>query len=365
MMTMDLGRRNAKLSTSFIKPNKQTCELEKILSCDAAAVNFTLEDGTTPLHASDSWPLGIELLLKAEADVNKLDRHMRPPISYAVRAKCMPSIRMLLANDSMLGECESPVFTMRIEPYEDMDILKIVSAGVVNRRQRLYELAMSACQEMQIDIPSYLENSKILDAFAWKVTRLLLDHGVSVQPALLPCLVMASWSIYHAEYLSREAAEYLYQAGFKNINEYDDYAYTPFTRMMNLQRKVEFRLDKEGNRRINFDYGWETACEMSVFLDNEATDHSWIAESFLRALKVYMLELTHTCFCEKHQSTHSTADEIAEIQEEEASLIEQLENWCRVPRNVPSLRRFPEYFPQNQVETKNGQVSRAERQKNG
>ncbi|CAD6457497.1 7147d7d6-64a7-4c41-a492-8ba1142a58f6 [Sclerotinia trifoliorum] len=173
---------------------------------------------------------GIELLLKAEADVNKLDRHMRPPISYAVRAKCMPSIRMLLANDSMLGECESPVFTMRIEPYEDMDILKIVSAGVVNRRQRLYELAMSACQEMQIDIPSYLENSKILDAFAWKVTRLLLDHGVSVQPALLPCLVMASWSIYHAEYLSREAAEYLYQAGFKNINEYDDYAYTPCMR---------------------------------------------------------------------------------------------------------------------------------------
>ncbi|CAD6457338.1 c5e91163-827b-4479-a9e3-2b4efa627b37-CDS [Sclerotinia trifoliorum] len=233
---------------------------------------------------------------------------MRPPISYAVRAKCMPSIRMLLANDSMLGECESPVFTMRIEPYEDMDILKIVSAGVVNRRQRLYELAMSACQEMQIDIPSYLENSKILDAFAWKVTRLLLDHGVSVQPALLPCLVMASWSIYHAEYLSREAAEYLYQAGFKNINERliyhklcSNYIHTRscgsdfvphilalrrfvveevhdnctctcstggcllVTRMMNLQRKVEFRLDKEGNRRINFDYGWETACEMSVF----------------------------------------------------------------------------------------------------
>lgn len=293
---------------------------------------------------------------------------------------------------------------------------------------------------MQIDVPSYLENSKILDAFAWKATKFLLDHGVSVQLALLLCLVMANRSVYHAKFMPVQITEYLYQAGFKDVSEYDDYGYTPsmrciewiggsyttknfrfeftldsiallwwymskgvgflksygfynetllhriarrlrsfveiqdcspiidmpqylalkslvvmkkhddcicacsnggclpVTRMMALRRESRFPQDAEDHRREGIDYRLKKTYQISEFLDSEATDYSWVAESFFRAFTFSMLELTHTCFCEKHPSDHSTASEIAEIREEEAGLIEQLDEL--VAESLEMFRAF-------------------------
>ncbi|ESZ91874.1 hypothetical protein SBOR_7739 [Sclerotinia borealis F-4128] len=291
-------------------------ELERILGLNPNAVNTVLpRGGCTPLHVSHAWPRGVQLLLEAGADANKLNYNCYPPIAYTIRAKCIDSIRILLAHDSALGHKSFPIFPFP-KLYKELDILKIVCWDLANRRQRLYELAMSMPQEIRTDISIYLKDDRILDAYAWNVTQFLLDFGISVEPALLPSPWRSNKTVYHTLYMSVEAAEYLYRAGFLDIDVCDEKGWTPSMWLCHRASRsisqddialISWYISKgveSTKRHGHFDQTMSHHIARKLGYCIAVSDPSWfLPDSYISTLKSFLLEKVDdncTCACSQN-----------------------------------------------------------------
>ncbi len=97
----------------------------------AAACNYTLTDGQTPLHlaATAGYAGLVELLLAKGADVNAVDDSGRTALSYAVEKHYQPVVQLLLAAhaDPNAGASNLPLTVAAY--YGDMPALKLLLAN--------------------------------------------------------------------------------------------------------------------------------------------------------------------------------------------------------------------------------------------
>ena len=200
--------------------------------------------GLAALHLAVEWPRGMELLLQAGADVNCKDLSGRSPLVYAIEMSLVESIRLLALADCSLLDASLQLLlesAVVVELSAHRDGRRVTAAEmvvdllvdvIVDRRQRLYDLAKSALPVSDLD--QLCHDSYRPDDSASQLHSALQGHGITVPLAL--DLGRDRGTVFHQIGQSSRVAERLWKAGFRNIDGRDPFGRTPLMSLRHYRR---------------------------------------------------------------------------------------------------------------------------------
>jgi ankyrin repeat protein len=207
--------------------------------CEPNERNFR---GQTPLHLSILWPEGIRLLLHFGANPNLIDSYQQLPIDYAILCQSFDTVRLLLEKDCWLRPVSSKMSKeYKYSIFENVlgssrSIRKIFFSAIADRRERLRDLLIGETDRNRLNGSNLLANA-IIDA---KLDSFIKSFGLGVQiPGELADV--GPKTVYHRRFrannlsatvfrdpsTSVEISQQLYDLGFKDIDEEDEYGFTP------------------------------------------------------------------------------------------------------------------------------------------
>ncbi|MCJ1262511.1 hypothetical protein MMC22_002381 [Lobaria immixta] len=206
-------------------------------------INSANKFGQTPLHLSVDWPRGMKILLNADADIDMPDDSGRLPIHYATHQESLETL-------SLLGEADCALYTFSDHHQSGVGVLKyaidnefhdtwqnlspfpqnlaattdFVIALEANRRRRLQRLASNFLPTDILQAFGFSQN-KVFDEDAVLAVAALRKRGIAVpSPLLLPDL---KTTVYHIPHLTVRILDSLWNAGFRDIDAYDEDGLTP------------------------------------------------------------------------------------------------------------------------------------------
>ena len=235
--------------------------LRRAIIASPQSINQPNNIGQTPLHLSLDWPGGIDILLEAGADVDRVDSDGLPPIVYACQRSLIEAVRRLANAECALYPPNMPwVFqwhsvlqsAMREEVTFYPQHLEITAAArqnvvdcviemVADRRRRLQVLATTFLPTKAADRLD-ISGHRVLDEFAASTVSALRDRKIFVPDALLPG--SRRTTVYHISCLTLRTARRLWDAGFRDVDGFDHRGRTPlmirrYFNQINLNTELE------------------------------------------------------------------------------------------------------------------------------
>ena len=220
---------------------RSEADLQQALTISPSSINETNGIGQSALHLAVEWPRGMTLLLQAGADVDCQDHLNKSPLIYAIEMSLIEPTRLLALADCSLLYSRSvlkPKPWVLLEKAVDVEIGAHVSGRqttaaemvvnllvdvVVDRQQRLYDLAKSALPVSELD--QLCHDSDLPDESASQLHSALQRHGTGVPLALNPGEDRGT--LFHRIGHSSRVAERLWKAGFRSIDGRDSFGLTP------------------------------------------------------------------------------------------------------------------------------------------
>ena len=214
---------------------KSEVDLRQALTVSPSSIDETNNIGQSALHLAVEWPRGMDLLLQAGADVDCKDDKYRSPLTYAIEMSLVEPIRLLALADCSLLDGSDRLLLGRavdVELGANGDGRQVTAAEtvvdllidvVVDRRQRLFELAKSALPVSDLD--RLCHDTYLPDESASQLHWALIRHGTAVPLALDPGRCLGT--LFHQIRHSSRVAERLWKAGFRGINGRDFFGRTP------------------------------------------------------------------------------------------------------------------------------------------
>lgn len=213
--------------------------------------------GQTPLHLSVNWSAGLQHLLEAGANVDAVDHYGYTPIFYAANLCLHESVNVLAETHCALHRFPNQYEARSKQPllYKVFDMItegtytwfrhvaseeeaRALSEGaeavldtsikhVVERRRMLEALIRTsldakAAEQLRISAETVLDRNA---SRAISMLREKIDIPVS-----LTNLTIEHATVYHFNYLSLQQAQLLWDAGFREIDEFDEWGLTPLMR---------------------------------------------------------------------------------------------------------------------------------------
>lgn len=196
----------------------------------------------TPLHLSVTWPEGVVILLKGGAEVNAYDNYGHTPLRYAVWSENFSAASLLLDHDSPVGGSYDQNMVLELFcRLDNVNLKEKVIRHLLDRRKRLWDLAHEKLPRFEFERLG-LQDDRILDAKAFLVSSALLEHGIEINPALMPSLKPRKKTVYHTWCLDVPTANMLFKAGFRDIDELDHDDLTPFCyHTLSLRHQLSLR----------------------------------------------------------------------------------------------------------------------------
>ena len=204
--------------------------------------------GHSPLHLCGDWTKGIGLLLEAGFPCNVIDNSHMTPLDYTISVQGdADTTTMLLKAGSPPTRCENlhtssstldraleatldpPVLTLGQLPLSLNKNIACLIENLKCRRESLAALAKARLPECVLSELGTL-GTVIDDSRAHCTWRALEDRNVSIPTSLDTHGV----SIYH-QVRNKNLAKYLYDMGFKSLDEYDHRGMTP---LMSLAHRL-------------------------------------------------------------------------------------------------------------------------------
>ena len=230
-----------KISLAILR--KSEVDLRQALTVSPSSINETNNMGQTALHLAVEWPRGMDLLLQARADVDCKDCFKQSPLAYAIEMSLVEPIRLLALADCSLLDAGLHTPSGRraqllleravnIEISAHLNGRQVTAAEmvvnllvdmVVDRRQRLYDLANSALSISDLD--RLCHDSYLPDESASRLYSTLLRHGTAAPLALDPGKDRVT--LFHQIWNSSRVAERLWKAGFRDIDGRNSLGLTP------------------------------------------------------------------------------------------------------------------------------------------
>ncbi|KAM0804469.1 hypothetical protein BDR22DRAFT_960096 [Usnea florida] len=222
---------------------KSEADLRQALKVSPSSIDETNGIGQTALHLAVEWPRGMNLLLQAGADAECRDYCNSTPLLYAIDMSLVEPIRILaLADCSLLDDWFAGLSlkngklplerAVAIEIGAHVDrrqtsaaemVVNLLVDMIVDRRQRLYDLAKSALPVTDSD--RLCHETHLPDESASQLYSALERHGTAVPLALAPG--EDGGTLFHQIKHSSRVAERLWKAGFRSIDGRDPLGRTP------------------------------------------------------------------------------------------------------------------------------------------
>ena len=203
-----------------------------------------------------SWPRGIEILLSYGANVNVIDNQNFYPLDHAIFRGFSESVALFATMDCELRPAawnskrdtlKLAIFNAVSKPTDQakIDIAKSVIIIAANQRRKLKALLSRYLSKNPICVHSSFEN-QLLDVYAFDAVTALKQHDVS----------MPIWwgfnkypkTIYHVGFFIIELLDFLWEAGFRDLNEPDCDGETPLMQLRTYKggwaEQVNWFLDK-------------------------------------------------------------------------------------------------------------------------
>ena len=212
--------------------------------------------GQTALHLSVFWPEGLQYLLDAGADIDAGDHDGITPVFYAA-IHLLPKPLIVLAGRACL------LHMTRHRPSEarrreGLSLLQCVLQEwglvrrdkteatfdaiikvVVERRHNLKVLAQSSLDAKAVE-RLQLSNEAVLDRNASTAIS-MMGEKIDV-PAWLAHLTWEHSTVYHIEFVTLQWLQRLWDAGFREIDEPDEWGHSPLMvhRVRDRYRNIDY-----------------------------------------------------------------------------------------------------------------------------
>lgn len=206
-------------------------------------INSANKFGQTPLHHSVDWPRGVKILLNANADIDMPDDSGRLPIHYATHQESLETLGLLREADcalytfsdhhrSWVGVLKYAINNEFHDTWQNINpfpqnlaaTTDFVIALEANRRRRLQRLASTFLSTDILQAFDYSQN-KVFDEDAVLAAAALRKRGIVVPSSLL--LPDLKTTVYHTPHLTVRILDSLWNAGFRDIDAYDEDGLTP------------------------------------------------------------------------------------------------------------------------------------------
>ena len=212
---------------------------------DPAVIDEKNALGQSPLHLCGDWAKGIELLLDAGFPLGVIDQWHLTPLDYAISMNDgEDAVRKLLEAGCPLRCCKRPhkqhgmfhgcistlyfaFFSIKIRDLDSLSQWPLpprIAYLIQDIKLRRENLALLAGAYLPQDIVGKVQSlGTVMDDTRAQSTWSLLESAAVNIPSSLDT---HSISVYH-HVVSKDLAIYLYDLGFKNLDEYDQYGRTP------------------------------------------------------------------------------------------------------------------------------------------
>ena len=161
------------------------------------------------------WPRGMSLILNSPLRLHV--KSMLNPFIQACKAGDAECARLLLEATEVITRVHLVFAAVSDHP----DILDVVVSRIAYQRRELQNLALRQLSSHQIH-QFGLPTEDLLDVHAFQVQEALKDQFVAWTPELAE-----AYSVYGCTSYSRNAANRLFEAGFRNLNQSDELGHTP------------------------------------------------------------------------------------------------------------------------------------------
>ena len=220
-------------------------ELDKILRESPQLINQTNGLTNTPLHLAVSWPYGIRALLQHGACLDACDGADHPPLYYAIELGIPETVSILMKADCSLdvGEwafehdllehairvfLKNSLGIWLVKQEARMDVLDTAISMLAERRRNLQNRLVALSPAVTVN-PKVFQDDRILDEYAQYAECVEEDamRGNDRMPRHASSLLPHCRTVYHADHLTVEVAEKLWQNGFRDVDVPDEQGLTP------------------------------------------------------------------------------------------------------------------------------------------
>ena len=196
-----------------------------------------------PLHLAIGWPIGVKVLIDANANINAMDTFRERPIQYACKQRMTESVRLLgeagcefffdsdnwNEDESILDEAAYHEMTWRFNvPLSERKSQEEVTDLIINLLlSRRRELQWLVHRETSADygLEKMPRTDRVLDEDVSLAYLLLTTHSKSIPASLQPPKSLKT--VYHCSYLSIRIVSRLWHMGFRDIDSLDGGGETP------------------------------------------------------------------------------------------------------------------------------------------
>lgn len=296
--------------------------LRKAIRAFPQSINQPNNIGQTPLHLSLDWPCGIDILLEAGADVDRVDSDGLPPIVYACQRSLIEAVWRLGNVECALYPPDMPWFFqwhsvlqsamreevtfypqyLNITVEARQNVVDCVIELVADRRKRLQARATAFLSSEATDRLN-ISKHRVLDEYAASTMSALRDHNIFIPHALLPG--SRRTTVYHIPCLTIRTARRLWKAGFRDVDGFDHRGRTPlmirrFFNQINLSTELELiawfqskgadlhRAQRHNIRGIGFKPKKNDVCTLGS--KSSVTAVYWIAKNIGQTIKDFLWE---------------------------------------------------------------------------
>ncbi|KAF2197110.1 hypothetical protein GQ43DRAFT_223224 [Delitschia confertaspora ATCC 74209] len=191
-------------------------------------------NGLAPIHFAVLWPTGLKILIDKGANINPKDKRGRRPIYLAVVQGVAESVKHLIDADCAVyspGNDDSLLqHALKLESPRREHILDLLSAALIDRHTRLIEMARELLPD-SVFLQLNISEGQINERYAPRISEVLISHGINIPEALeldAENSVYAFSDMHGCIRMTPGIANVFWNAGFKAVDEPDDFGCTPF-----------------------------------------------------------------------------------------------------------------------------------------
>ena len=198
---------------------RRESQVEDIIEADQSAIHFRNAWGQSALHIAADWPCATALLLKKGADPYQVDNYGCTAIDYACYLESYEVVRTLLeAGSPLLSHTVLEEAVARCVNNNSRKLFELIIIHLATRRRELLQTARILLSEATLSSIVHAKET-VPDSSSDQLIKAVCAAGHTTKPKYW---LQNVWRLYRSRVMNPAAADVLYDAGFKHLEDQTD-----------------------------------------------------------------------------------------------------------------------------------------------